>query len=80
MYYCYTFPMGVARRAAIWRNSQQNQEMNMGAYYLCFFLAGFISWGVAWLFIPVLVIMDICMRPRVSRRTTPVPRHRVHYR
>ena len=72
--------MGAARRAAIWRNRQQDQEMNMGAYYLCFFLAGFISWGVAWLFIPVIAIMDIFMRPRVSRRTTPRHPYDVNYR
>ena len=59
--------MGVARNAAKWRNMQQNQEMDMGAFYLCLIIAGFLSCGVAWLLIPLIAVLDADSKPRVSR-------------
>ena len=74
--------MGAARRAAVWRNSQQNQEMNMGVYYLFLFVLGFVSWGITWIAIPIIVAIQIFLtypkKPSrmqseapVTRRTSP---------
>ena len=50
--------MGYARNCAKWRNIQKTQEFSPAVAYILLFLAGFISFGAAWIVLVLVFIAD----------------------
>lgn len=50
--------MGAYRNAAKWRNLQRNQPTDGAMLATFLFFAGFISFGITWLFIPLAFILS----------------------
>jgi hypothetical protein len=60
--------MGAYRNAAKWRNLQRNEPANGVVLATFLFFAGFISFGVTWLFIPVALFLDESINPVNPKR------------